>query len=147
MAKKKRQTVAEVNRKNGQPLKANRPLTPKQREFVRRMTSGEKITPTRAVMETYNVVKPTTAGAMSKELQNNPKIQMALAAHSSLAEETIVSAIMDYKDSDKQWQRTLAVESSKWVHDKLFGKAVQQNTNVNVNFTKHAEEKGQVYDL
>jgi len=144
---KKRQTPAQVNKKRAMPAKGNSPLTPKQREFVRRMTSGEKITPTRAVMETYNVVKPTTAGAMSKALEKNPKIQMALAAHSSLAEETIVTAIMDFRDSDKQWQRTLAVESSKWVHDKLFGKAVQQNTNINVEYTKHADLKAKEYDL
>lgn len=147
MPKKKRMTIAEVNKKNAKPKKGVRPLTPKQREFVRLMTSGERITPTKAVMRVYNTDKPTNAGAISQALQKNPKIQMALAAHSNLAEETIVTAIMDYKDSDKQWQRTLAVESSKWVHDKIFGKAVQQNVNINQDFTKHAQEKGQIYDL
>lgn len=147
MPKKTRMTTAEVNRKNLKPKRGVRPLTAKQREFVRLMTSGERITPTRAVMRVYNTDKPTNAGAISKNLEKNPKIQMALAAHSSLAEETIVTAILDYKDSDKQWQRTLAVESSKWVHDKLHGKAVQQNTNINVEYTKHAEQKAQEYDL
>ena len=147
MAKRKRMTSSEINKKNLKPKRGVTPLTAKQREFVRKMTSGEKITPTRAVMETYDVKKPTTAGAMWKALEKNPKIQMALAAHSNLAEETIVTAIMDYKDSDKQWQRTLADESSKWVHDKIFGKAVQQNTNINVEYTKHADQKAKEYDL
>jgi len=123
------------------------PLTPKQRKFVQLMTSDAKMTPTRAVMQSYNVKKPTTAGAMSKALEKNPKVQSALIAHTSLAENTIVKAIMDYGDSEKQWQRTLAVETSKWVHDKLHGKAVQQNINLNQNFTKHVEDKGKVYDL
>ena len=123
------------------------PLTPKQRKFVQLMTSDPKMTPTRAVMQSYNVKKPTTAGAMSKALEKNPKVQSALIAHTSLAENTIVKAIMDYGDSEKQWQRTLAVETSKWVHDKLHGKAVQQNINLNQNFTKHVEDKGKVYDL
>lgn len=147
MAKRKKMTSSEINKKNLKPKRGVTPLTAKQREFVRLMTNGEKMTPTRAVMQSYNVEKPTTAGAMWKQLERNPKIQMALAAHSNLAEETIVSAILDYKDSDKQWQRTLAVESSKWVHDKVFGKAVQQNTNINVEYTKHAEQKAQEYDL
>ena len=123
------------------------PLTPKQRKFVQLMTSDPKMTPTRAVMQSYNVKKPTTAGAMSKALEKNPKVQSALIAHTSLAENTIVKAIMDYGDSEKQWQRTLAVETSKWVHDKLHGKAVQQNINLNQNCTKHVEDKGKVYDL
>lgn len=147
MPKRKKMTSSEINKKNLKPKKGVTPLTAKQREYVRLMTSGERITPTRAVMQVYNTNKATNAGAISKALQKNPKIQMALAAHSSLAEETIVTAILDYKDSDKQWQRTLAVESSKWVHDKLFGKAVQQNTNINVEYTKHADEKAKEYDL
>ena len=147
MPKRKKMTSSEINKKNLKPKKGVTPLTAKQREYVRLMTSGERITPTRAVMHVYNTNKATNAGAISKALQKNPKIQMALAAHSSLAEETIVTAILDYKDSDKQWQRTLAVESSKWVHDKLFGKAVQQNTNINVEYTKHADEKAKEYDL
>lgn len=147
MRKKKKMTSSEINKKNLKPKKGVTPLTDKQREFVRLMTNGERITPTRAVMRVYNTDKPTRAGSIANSLKKNPKIQMALAAHSSLAEETIVKAIMDYGDSDKQWQRSLAVETSKWVHDKLHGKAVQQNVNINQNFTKHAEEKGQIYDL
>ena len=134
-------------KKAGRPKKGVTPLTDKQRKFVQLMTSGQKITPTRAVMQTYNVKKATTAGAISKNLQKNPKIQSALLGHSALAENTIVKAIMDYSDSEKQWQRTLAVETSKWVHDKVHGKAIQQNINLNQNFTKHVEDKGKVYDL
>lgn len=134
-------------KKAATPNKGVSPLTPKQRKFVQLLTSDPKMTPTRAVMQTYNVKKPTTAGAMSKQLQKIPKVQNALIAHSNLAENTIVKAIMDYGDSDKQWQRTLAVETSKWVHDKLHGKAIQQNVNLNQTFTKHVEDKGKVYDL
>lgn len=137
----------EYAKRASKPKKGVTPLTDKQRKFVQLMTSGQKITPTKAVMQTYNVKKATTAGAMSKNLQKNPKIQSALLGHSALAENTIVKAIMEYGDSDKQWQRTLAVETSKWVHDKLHGKAIQQNINLNQNFTKHVEDKGKVYDL
>lgn len=136
-----------AEKKKLKPKAGVRPLTPKQRKFVQLLTSDPKMTPTRAVMESYNVKKATTAGAMSKQLQQIPKVQNALLAHSNLAENTIVKAIMDYGDSEKQWQRTLAVETSKWVHDKLHGKAVQQNINLNQSFTQHAEDKGKVYDL
>lgn len=123
------------------------PLTPKQREFVRLMTSGTKITPTAAVMRVYNTDKPTTAGNISHHLQKNPKVVSALMAHAALAENTIVKAITDYGSSEKQWQRTLAVETSKWVHDKVHGKAIQQNINLNQNFTKHVEDKNKIYDI
>ena len=134
-------------KKAAKPKRYVTPLTPKQRKFVELMVNDPKMTPTRAVMQSYNTTKPTNAGAISKSLQKNPKVQSALLAHTSLAENTIVKAIMDYGDSEKQWQRTLAVETSKWVHDKLHGKAVQQNINLNQNFTKHVEDKGKVYDL
>lgn len=130
-----------------QPRKGVRKLTDKQREYVRLMSSGEKMTPTRAVMQAYNMKSPQSAGGYSQVLKKNPVIQSALLAHSNLAEQTIVRAIMDYGESEKQWQRTLAVETSKWVHDKLHGKAVQQNINLNQNFTKHVEDKGKTYDL
>jgi hypothetical protein len=136
-----------INRKNGQPKKGIRPLTDKERKYVMLRTSNPKMTKVRAVMETYNTKTPTVAGNIAWELEKKPKIQNALLAHSKLAEETIVQAIMDYKESDKQWQRTLAVETSKWVHDKLHGKAVQKSHNVNQNFTEHISKKQADYDL
>jgi ribosomal protein S17 len=129
------------------PKKSIRRLTDKQKAYIKLRVENPKMTKTAAVMRTYNTVKPTNAGAMANKLEKNTLVQSALAAHADVAERTIVKAILDYEDSDKQWQRTLAVESSKWVHDKLYGKAVQRNDNVNLNFTQHAANKAQEYNL
>lgn len=129
------------------PKKGVRKLTDKQRAYVKLRVDNPKITKTKAVMQVYNVEKPTTAGAMANKLDKNEAVQSALIAHSALAEQTIVKSILDYSDSDKQWQRTLAVETSKWVHDKIYGKAIQQNVNVNQNFYEKAKQEREEYNL
>lgn len=129
------------------PQKGVRKLTDKQRAYVKLRVENPKMTKTKAVMQTYNVTKATNAGAIANKLDKNQTVQNALIAHSQLAEQTIVKSIMDYADSEKQWQRTLAVESSKWVHDKIYGKAIQQNVNVNQNFSEQAKEERNKYGL
>lgn len=129
------------------PKKGVRKLTDKQRAYVKLRVENPKMTKTRAVMQVYDTDKATNAGAIAKQLERNEAVQSALIAHSKLAEQTIVKSILDYGDSDKQWQRTLAVESSKWVHDKIYGKAIQQNVNVNQNFSEQAKEERNKYGL
>ncbi len=129
------------------PSKGVRKLTDKQRAYVKLRVENPKMTKTRAVMQVYDTERPTTAGSIANRLEKNEAVQSALIAHSNLAEQTIVKSIMDYGDSDKQWQRTLAVESSKWVHDKIYGKAIQQNVNVNQNFSEQAKEERNKYGL
>lgn len=136
-----------AKRNEYKPKKGVRKLTDKQMAYVKLRVENPKMTKTRAVMQTYNVAKPTYAGSMAKELDNNEAVQLALMAHSKLAEQTIVRAIMDYGNSERQWERTLAVETAKYVHDKLHGKAIQQNINLNQNFTKDAQEQREKYGL
>jgi predicted metal-dependent HD superfamily phosphohydrolase len=129
------------------PRKGVRKLTDKQRAYVKLRVENPKMTKTKAVMRTYNVTKATNAGAIANTLDKNPAIQNALMAHSKLAENTIIQAILDYGDSEKQWQRTLAVETAKWAHDKIYGKAIQQNINLNQNFSEQAKEERNKYGL
>ena len=129
------------------PKKGIKKLTDKQRAYVKLRVENPKMTKTKAVLETYNTKTPTVAGNISWQLDKNPAVQNALLAHSKLAEQTIVKAIIDYGESERQWERTLAVETSKWVHDKLHGKAIQQNINLNQNFTKDAQEQREKYGL
>lgn len=137
----------EIEKRKGLPKKGTRKLTEKQRAYVRTRLNNPKMTKTRAAMQVYDVKTPQGASVIATRLENNPIVKNALMAYSSLAEQTIVDAIEEYKHSDKQWQRSLAVESSKWVHDKVHGKAVQQVNNINQNFTGHVKEKIQDYDL
>ena len=129
------------------PKKGVRRLTDKQRAYVKLRVENPKMTKTKAVMQTYDVTKATNAGAIANKLDKNPAVQNALMAHNHLAEQTIVQAIMDYGNSERQWERTLAVETAKYVHDKLHGKAIQQNVNVNQNFTEQAKQERDKYGL
>jgi len=133
--------------KYAKPRRGVRKLTDKQRASVKLRVENPKMTKTKAVMRTYDVTKATNAGAIANSLDKNPAVQSALLAHSALAEQTIVKSIIDYGDSEKQWERTLAVETSKWVHDKIHGKAIQQNVNVNQNFYEKAKQEREEYNL
>lgn len=145
--KANKKPVSKTRKDSTKPLKGVRRLTDKQRAYVRLRVENPKMTKTKAVLETYNTSVPTQAGSIAHALDKNPAVQNALLAHSKLAEQTIVKAIMDYGESERQWERTLAVETSKWVHDKLHGKAIQQNINLNQNFTKDAQEQREKYGL
>jgi hypothetical protein len=136
------EVMAKTKKKNYMPKKHLRKLTDKQRAYVRERVANPTKSKVSAVFKSHDVTKATNAGAMAAQLERNPKVQAALAAYSGIAEETIVQAIADFKDSDKQWQRTLAVDTSKWVHDKLHGKATQRSENLNLNFSEHVQEKG-----
>jgi hypothetical protein len=133
--------------KYAKPRRGVRKLTDKQRASVKLRVENPKMTKTKSVMRTYDVTKATNAGAIANSLDKNPAVQSALLAHSALAEQTIVKSIIDYGDSEKQWERTLAVETSKWVHDKIHGKAIQQNVNVNQNFYEKAKQEREEYNL
>lgn len=129
------------------PRKGVRKLTDKQRAYVKLRVENPKMTKTKAVMQVYDTDKATNAGALANRLDKNPAVQSALLAHSALAEQTIIKSIIDYGDSDRQWERTLAVETAKYVHDKIHGKAIQQNVNVNQNFYEKAKQEREEYGL
>lgn len=123
-------------------------LTRKEKEFVKQVVTNKSASGPELVMAAgYAAKDKHSASSMYTSLMKRGKIQSALSAYSDLAEQTIIKSIQDYSDSDRQWQRTLAVETSKWVHDKVHGKAAQMNINLNADFTEHAQEQNQKYGI
>lgn len=123
-------------------------LTRKEKEFVKQVLSDKSATGGELVVKAgYTPKDSKNASLMYSQLMKKEKIQSALSAYTELAETTIIKSITDYQNSDRQWQRTLAVETSKWLHDKVHGKAAQMNFNVNQDYTEFAQKQNEKYDL
>ena len=106
-------------------------LTRKQRAFVNELKKNPKISGTAAALKAYNTSDYNTAAAISSENLKNPKIVSHLNKYNDIIESTISNAITEYSDSNDIKQRTLAVTTAQWAHDKLHGKAIARNINVN----------------
>lgn len=87
----------------------------------------------------YRVNGTQSASQIYLENLNKPEIRTQLSNVSEEVEEVLISTIREFKDSGKQWERTLANENSKWIHDKVHGKATQkiqqESTSVNIEIT------------
>lgn len=110
-------------------------LTRKQRAFVNELKRNPKISGTQAAMKAYNVKNEKVASVISSENLTKPSIISHLENYNELVEKTIANPILKYSNSDDIKELTLAVETSKWVHDKLHGKAVQKSVNLNASIS------------
>ncbi len=110
-------------------------LTRKQRAFVNELKKNPKQSATKAVLKTYNVTNYSTAGAIASENLKKPQIISHLEAYNDIVESTISNTVIEYGNSQNIKERTLAVETAKYVHDKLHGKAVQRNVTLNAGVT------------
>lgn len=122
----------------------SKPLTRKQEAFVNELLADKKMSGTQAVLKTYG--KPDkelsyhTAGQIAHENLRKPEIVSRLAEHNSMIESVLTNTVQEYGYSDKIQERSLAVDTSKWLHDKIHGKAVQKSSSVNMNFTQHVTD-------
>lgn len=110
-------------------------LTRKQKAFCDTLLENKKISPTKAIMQTYgrNGTTPSknTAAVMANENLTKPNIVSYLEDHKELCENTIINTIIKNKNSDDFKLLNLANENAKWVHDKIFGKAITKNISMN----------------
>lgn len=108
------------------PVVTNKPLTRKQSAFVKHLIENPKDSATKAVLATYNIANPRTASAVASENLTKPSIVSELAKYNNLVENTIINTVNEYANSDDIKQRTLAVDTAKYVHDKIHGRATQK---------------------
>lgn len=110
--------------------KKNRPLTVKQKAFVKELIDNPKQSATQAVLNAYNRPdKQLTRGSASQIAFDNlrkPNIVSKLQDYSELVESALVDTVKDWKDHEKPRQREIALDSAKFIHDKIYGKSKQQ---------------------
>lgn len=125
----------------------HKPLTRKQEAFVTELITKPKQSATKAVMNTYNVANAKTASVIATENLAKPNIISRLGDANNMIEQVLMDTVGEYGNSDKIQERSLAVDTSKWIHDKIHGKAMQKSSNVNFNFTQHVGDKSKDYGL
>jgi len=131
---------ATVNKAISKP--SIKPLTKKQQIFVQHLVDNPKASAAEAARQAYNL-KGTkkqiakTSSVIAAENLAKPSIVTELSKYNNLIENTLINTINDYKESEKLGQRTLAVDTAKYVHDKIHGRAKQQldvnTTSVSIN--------------
>jgi phage terminase small subunit len=117
-------------------VKNNKKLTHKQEVFVKHLIDNPKASATEAALTAYNT-NYNAARAIASENLTKPSIVSALSNYNNLIENTLINTVNDYGNSDKIAERALAVDTSKYIHDKIHGKATQkieqQSTSVNIS--------------
>jgi phage terminase small subunit len=112
-------------------------LTRKQAMFVKELIENPKQSATKAVLKTYNVNNAKTASVVATENLAKPSIQSHLHNASELVEQALEDTVRDWAKEENASKRALAMDTAKFIHDKVHGKATQkiQTENSNVNIT------------
>lgn len=101
------------------------PLTRKQRAFVEYALSHPKESYTEAAAQTYNVKGRNVANAIAAENLSKPSIKMALGEANDIVESTLTGVVKEWGSSQDVRERSLAVNTATYIHDKIHGKATQ----------------------
>lgn len=105
---------------------SQRPLTSKQKAFVKHLLDNPKASATQAVKQAYNTSSDNSASQIATENLRKPQIINQLERNSQVFESVIVNTAKQWGDSDKPRERELALQASYWGHDKVHGKATQR---------------------
>lgn len=100
-------------------------LTRKQQAFVKGLIDNPKKSATEVASQVYDVKNRSTARSIASENLAKPSIIMALGEHTELFESAIVQVVRDWKDSENTRKREIAVDTARWGHDKIYGRATQ----------------------
>ena len=108
----------------------NKPLTRKQEAFVKHIVNNPKDSATTAAMQTYGNDKDisrNTARSIATENMAKPAIRTELAKYNNMIENTLINTIEEWGSHERPRQREIAIDSAKYVHDKIHGKATQRS--------------------
>ena len=87
----------------------------------------------------YKAKDVHTASQQYVENMKKPEIASRLADVSDEMEDTLITTVRQFKSSEKIPERSLAVNTAMWVHDKIHGKATQRieshNTSVKLSLS------------
>ena len=103
----------------------NRKLTHKQQIFVKHLIDNPKASGTEAALMAYNTDR-VTAATISTENLRKPQIVSKLAEYNDLVENTLLNTVSEWGDNESVSKRALAIDTSKFIHDKIHGKSKQQ---------------------
>lgn len=104
-------------------------ISRKDKKMVELYLSDPKITKTQAYKMTHNFGEDTKQSSLHTQASDafrKPEVKTMLAKYSGLVEDTLINTIDDWGRHDKPRQREIAIDTAKFVHDKIHGKATQR---------------------
>jgi phage terminase small subunit len=115
-------------------------MTTKQKIFVKEYVET-KGNGTKAALIAYDTKDYQTAATISNENLKKPEIISALQLHNELIESTLIGTVKQYGRSKKLGERSLAVDTAKYIHDKIHGKATQRTESTSNSLIAHISNK------
>jgi hypothetical protein len=125
--------------KPNKPPITNRPLTRKQEAFVKHLVNNPKSSATEAAAQSYNLNNRKVASVVAAENLRKPNIITELSKYNNLVENTLVNTVQDWGQHDKPRQREIAIDTAKYIHDKIHGKSTQRSESVSTVVTLNLE--------
>lgn len=129
---------------SGTPFQAaTKSLTRKQQIFVNHILENPSSSATQAAKVAYPNATYGTQRMIATENLTKPNIVMALSKANDLVENTLINTVQQWQNEDNTRKREIAVDTAKYIHDKIHGKAKQsmdiQSTSVNLNIDLSSE--------
>lgn len=111
-------------------LAKNKPLTYKQKAFVNELIDNPKQPASHAAIKAYSEPgKPlsrASAAVIAYENLKKPQIVSKLAEYNDLIESTLLNTVRDWGSDDAPRKREIALDATKFMHDKIHGRATQK---------------------
>lgn len=104
-------------------------LTKKQRTVVDTYLSDKNVTKQQAYLSGFNVRPGTTKASIAAQTTktfNNPLVKMELAKHNSRVEQVLYNTMDEWGSEQNSRKREIAVDTAKYIHDKIHGRSKQQ---------------------
>lgn len=103
-------------------------LTRKELEVIKTYVNNPKLSKTDAYKAVFNssTSKQSSLHSQASQLFRKPTVQSSLANYTALIEETLIGTVEDWGRHEKPRQREIAIDTAKFVHDKIHGRATQR---------------------
>lgn len=120
-------------------------LTPAKKIFTEEYARTDN--GTQAAMKAFPNIKKTTAAVKASELLRNPNVVNHIEYQKNKLEKLASKAVNRVEELIQSDNEMVATTNIWKTIEQVQGKAVQKSTNINYNFTQHAEDKGSGYGV
>ena len=110
-------------------MQYNTKPTNKQKEFARILATDKKATKVSAFKQAYDTSgykSNDTIKQVAHQVFKTKGVQSELMKYNDIVEDTLVNTVKDWGNHEKPRQREIAIDTAKFMHDKIHGKATQK---------------------
>lgn len=112
------------------PKTRKRKLSQKQKAFIKELVDNPKQSASQAALKAYSTpdkqITVESARNIAHNNLKNPRIISKLQDFNELVESALINTVRDWGEDDTPRKREIALDSAKYIHDKVHGKATQR---------------------